>query len=86
MLLVGHLGLAGDVLVGHQLGLAIDHPVGEGGPVHDRAQISAAQLAVATVIDVLVGGGVAQREDEGVPDRIENGVGLLHRQRIGVVA
>jgi hypothetical protein len=86
VLVVGDLRLAGHVLVGHQLRLAIDDAVGEAGPVHDRAQVGAAQLSVAAVVDVLVGGGVADGEDEGLLDRVEDHRGLLRRQGIRVIS
>jgi len=86
VLVVRHVGLAGDVLVGHQLRLAVDDPVRECSSVHDRAQIGAPQLPVAAVVDVLVGGGAADGEDERLPDRVEDRGRLLGRKRVRVVA
>ena len=86
VVVVGDVGLAGDVLVGDDLGLAVDDAIAEAGAVDGGAQVGAAQLAVVAVVDVLVGGGVADGEDERVLGGFENRVGLLDRQHVGVVS
>ena len=86
MLVVGDLGPFGHVLVGDDQRLAIADAVGEASAVHDRANVSAAQLAVAAVVDVLVGGGVADGEDELLADAIEHLRGDGGGHRVGIVA
>ena len=86
MIVVGHVGPLGDVLVGDQQRLAVLHLVGECSPVHHRAHVAAPQLAVAPIVDVLVGGGVAHGEDELLAHAVEDLRRQGGRHRVRIVA
>ena len=86
MIVVGHVGAVGDVLVGYDQGFAVLHLVGEAGPVHDRTDVVAAELAIASVVDALVGGDVADGEDELVLDAVEDLAGASGGNAVRVVA
>ena len=85
VLVVGHLGALGHVLVGDDQRLPVAHPVGEARAVHDRAHVPAAQLAFAAVVHVLVSGRVADGEDELLAHSVQHLRGDGSGHRVGVV-
>ncbi|TMB38541.1 MAG: hypothetical protein E6J62_03260 [Deltaproteobacteria bacterium] len=86
VLVVGDVRAVRDVLVGDDERLAVLHLVGEAGSVHDRTDVVAAELAVASVVDALVGSDVADGKDELVLHRVEDLARASSGNAVGVVA